>query len=1521
MAEPLRVLILEDNPDDVELMVHELRRAGFDLEWVRVETRTDYLSRLDEKPNLILSDYALPQFTGVQALALMQERGLDIPFILVTGALEEVAIECMKQGASDYLLKDRLGRLGPSVKSALENHRLRTANRLAEKTLRLQAASLESAANAIVITNREGVIEWVNPAYVRLTGYAAEEAIGKTQRILKSGVQDEAFYQEMWDTILAGNVWHGEIVNQRKDGSLYTEEETITPLKDADGQITHFISVNQDITDRVRAEETLRESEALYRTLFDTSSAGIGIADMQGNLIFVNDAMLKMGGYTKEDVRTIKNVAGFYADPADREKVLSIFQNQGFVDHYEVQFKAKDGSAYDTLLSLRRITYQGKPAVYAQVNDIHERKQAEEALYLMAQAQRQIAQIDDLQALYQLVGEKIRELVGDVYVIVSTLDEQIQAMRVVGLHGFGPLYKELVARFKVDPARITYPLQDMTEEELRLFRSGRLEELEGGLYALLTRKVPRAVCDLVEKRLNISSVHTMSFVWHGLHFGGVSLLAKVDIDPYKDMIESIMNQAAISIKRIRAEEALRKSEAQYRDLVRYMGSGVDVYEAVDEGRDFIIKTMNPAGEKINQVRLAEVVGRSVREVFPGVDEFGWMAAVQQVYETGESIHLPPALYTDNRLSLWIDSYLYRLPTGEVVAVYDDVSRQAEAEKALVHERDLLHTLMDSVPELIYFKDDQSRFTRINRAQAAILGVPSPEAAVGKTDADFFPSELAQAALADEQEIIQTGEPLVGKVERIQHADGERRWVLTTKVPIVVGGETTGIVGVTRDITKLKQTEEALQRYTDRLSVLREIDLAILSTQSPVEIARRALELLDQLVPCLQSSITLFDFEERVWTRLAVHGEVEGVLEPGLRQSLDQFVTDWKKLRQGQVNVMRQLQGLSEGSPIREALLSDGVDSVAQVPLVFQSELIGTLNLASDTSDTFTEEYLEIAGQVAGQLAIAIQQARLAEQNQRHAGELESLRRVTLDITSQLDLDDLLGALVESAARLMKAESGGVYYYRPELDLLEWRVSYGATRIPIGSQIKRGEGLSGKVWETGEAMSVADYSTWPDQKEQYKSFGVHAIVAAPIRWGDEFLGVINVAAYGDSKRHFTEHDKNLLSQFAAQAAVAIQNARLYQELEIYSSVLEQAVGERTAELQQEKEQAEAILQSVADAIGITDSGGNILAVNPAFVQQTGYTEIEAVGQHIRVLSAEPADSPGIQEIVSASHDGHPIRIVTQIMRKDGNQFDAVVSMAPLNRSKKKGEARGFVIALHDVSTFKEVERLKDEFLSTAAHELRTPLTSIRGFSEILLTRDLPEDRQKGYLSTISDQATQLAQIIDDLLDISRLEAGRGLDLKLETVDMFRLVTEAVRPFADTSPDHHFELENPANDSRVMGDPFRLSQVLRNLISNAVKYSPDGGPVRIRTQIEGGDLAVSVQDEGIGMTPEQQGHLFERFYRADSASRSIGGTGLGLTICKLIVEGHGGQIRVVSEKDRGSTFTFILPLAQDQISETG
>jgi PAS domain S-box-containing protein len=458
--------------------------------------------------------------------------------------------------------------------------------------------------------------------------------------------------------------------------------------------------------------------------------------------------------------------------------------------------------------------------------------------------------------------------------------------------------------------------------------------------------------------------------------------------------------------------------------------------------------------------------------------------------------------------------------------------------------------------------------------------------------------------------------------------------------------------------------------------------------------------------------------------------------------------------------------------------------------------------------------------------------------------------------------------------------------------------------------------------TGDIQMIGDASTMlpvgPGVRLLQQE-GFRALLRVPLIAKGELLGALNLAA--DSTDAFTPEYNDIAREIAAQVAIAIQNAQLYDRTQRHAAELEQRVRERTAELQQAKERAETILNNSSDAIAMAWPDGRIQQTNPAFNRLMGYRPDEAIGQPLMPLSS-PAEkqalADAIQRVVAASET----RVVEiNAYRGDGRLFDAEVVLSPIVGEAQK--VSGLVCMVHDVTArnqvqreLEELNRLKTEFLSTAAHELRTPLTAIQGFSEILLTRKLPEDRAAYFLNLINSQARQLGSLINDLLDLSRLESKRHLSLELQPVNVQELLNETLTPFIETSPLHDFQVKGPQAWPPIIADRFRLGQVLNNLISNAVKYSPKGGTVTIHGQVTEGMLQVSVQDQGIGLTREQQTHLFEKFYRADASNTGILGTGLGLSISKLIIELHGGRIWVESEYGAGTTVHFTLRLPRTE-----
>jgi PAS domain S-box-containing protein len=362
-------------------------------------------------------------------------------------------------------------------------------------------------------------------------------------------------------------------------------------------------------------------------------------------------------------------------------------------------------------------------------------------------------------------------------------------------------------------------------------------------------------------------------------------------------------------------------------------------------------------------------------------------------------------------------------------------------------------------------------------------------------------------------------------------------------------------------------------------------------------------------------------------------------------------------------------------------------------------------------------------------------------------------------------------------------------------------------------------------------------------------------------------------------------------------------------EIFITALEH---KRTEEaLQSNERELRQITDTMLDAVYRADANGIIEFASPSCWHVFGYPPESllrtSVYQHIHPDDIE-AMRAGMFNTGSAEHryqhaNGNTIWLETLsnlIFTEDGQIEGIVLASRDITQRRR---------AQHELQ---ELNRLKTEFLSTAAHELRTPLTTIRGFSEILLSRRLEADRQLRFLTMINEQATHLGKIIDDLLDISRLEAKRNLTLVMDPVDMGELIERTIRPFQEAATHHHFVLERCANCPPILGDAVRLTQVIENLLSNARKYSPEGGTVLVRVSASDEMVRVSVQDEGIGLTPDEMEHLFEKFYRANASNTAVNGTGLGLAISKLIVELHGGTIWADSKPGKGSTFSFTLPL---------
>jgi diguanylate cyclase (GGDEF)-like protein/PAS domain S-box-containing protein len=293
-AQLLRALIVEDSEDDTLLLVDQLEiEGGRSVDWRRVDTEPALTEALAQHWDIVLSDYTMPRLSGMRALELVRQYDLDLPFIFVSGTIgENTAVKAMKSGAQDYVMKGNLSRLVPAVERELEEAKLRRERRQAEQRLRKLSLVVEQAADSVLITDTQGLIEYVNPAFEHMTGYGREEAIGDKPSLLKSGRHDQAFYQAIWQTVINGDIFRGTLVNRRKDGELFFEEKVITPLKDEQGNVTHLVSTGRDITERVKSEEARAQLVAILEATTDL----VAILDPSGCLHYLNNAGYRLLG-------------------------------------------------------------------------------------------------------------------------------------------------------------------------------------------------------------------------------------------------------------------------------------------------------------------------------------------------------------------------------------------------------------------------------------------------------------------------------------------------------------------------------------------------------------------------------------------------------------------------------------------------------------------------------------------------------------------------------------------------------------------------------------------------------------------------------------------------------------------------------------------------------------------------------------------------------------------------------------------------------------------------------------------------------------------------------------------------------------------------------------------------------------------------------------------------------------------------------------------------------------------------
>lgn len=552
--------------------------------------------------------------------------------------------------------------------------------------------------------------------------------------------------------------------------------------------------------------------------------------------------------------------------------------------------------------------------------------------------------------------------------------------------------------------------------------------------------------------------------------------------------------------------------------------------------------------------------------------------------------------------------------------------------------------------------------------------------------------------------------------------------------------------------------------------------------------------------------------------------------------------------------------------------------------------------------------------------------KLEDVLRQRQSELESLLETSRDLSGVRAIKQLLPVIAERLTALLASDECVLFQLQPDGRTLHAIMALGPYADQIeGATMDIDQGLTSIVMQTGEPLIVNDAHDDPrviriPPPPKSEDQQAHVMIA-PLRVRGRIIGAMVLNRVPG--RPFTDTDLRLFNGFVQQVAVAIENSRLYDEIRRYTSELEQRVSERTAELQQQRDEMEAVINSVADGLLITDQDGTIMLINPALEHMTGFRAPELVGLNTRFMRFASSVSPEhIQTIWDTAREGGQVRLEMPIFRRNGTTFDADLSVATLS-GDAEGEVRGFVVVIRDVTAVKEVQRMKDDFVSNVTHELRTPITSMKLRYD--LVRAAPQ-RIDYHLSVLERETERLSLIIDDLLTLSRIDQGRTA-FNLQPTDISVLAARLANDRRPLAEERGLDLRYDARGSQpvpaqVKADAGLLEQAISIIMTNAMSYTQAGGTITLATVTgtrEGRDWAgVTIRDTGPGLTAKDCEKLFTRFFRGSAAeSSSVAGTGLGLSIAKAIVDRHHGWIEPVSNEKRtdgqtGAIFTIWLPL---------
>jgi len=857
------------------------------------------------------------------------------------------------------------------------------------------------------------------------------------------------------------------------------------------------------------------------------------------------------------------------------------------------------------------------------------------------------------------------------------------------------------------------------------------------------------------------------------------------------------------------EKKLVESEEKYKTIFENSAVAITL---TDENERIV--SWNKYTEKMLGMNDVDLHLKPIESLYPPNE---WKKIrLENIRQKGMQHHLETKIIRKNKEIIDADISISVLKNHEgnvigSIGIIKDITERKRIERQLGYKHDLLQSLLDNIPDCIYFKDETGKFIDVNKAKANHFNT-TPEKMIGKTDFDFFSEKGASNSFEEDKKVMETGEPIINKIEKIVNQNGVEHWVSVTKLPRYdEKGKIIGTMGINREITEIKKSEEKYRNLFEKA--------------------------IDPIV-ILDGKGNFLDVNEQV-IKLMGYSKEELI---GKRFDEAKILTQ-ESLKKGLENFAKRMKGEEIPTYEVEVVTKNGERIPAEInasPVYEDEKVTGDLVILRDLRERHKREEME-----------------------KELIESENRFRDIFDSTSDF---------------LLYLEKGII------LDI-------NKTALGLAGLDK--EKIIGKNFsELKELFSKNDLKNHMDAIEKASLGEKLRDYESDLKSKDE--NIYRFLFSADCIR-----DEGEIKGILIRGKDITQRQRAWEEL---------------VKLE---EKYRVLAETSADGVITIDALGRLTYINPSFERMCARRKSKILATLFRDYLSDDSVYFFQQVFIDARKKSEKIdNIELELVHSNGGLIPIEVNMAPL---RKNNEFAGMVCTIRDITErrrveneLKKSERLKTEFMNIAAHELKSPVTPIKGYLDLIISDKDTSEKIKGWAKISLRNAERLLRIVTDILDVSRLDTDTmRFDMeKISTVGILDEIAEDMKPVIE-GKNLKFFTNIPRDLPDMMGDKHRLSQVLKNLLVNAIKFT-DNGSISVEAERKDDHNLIVVKDTGIGISKDELKKIFNKFYQAYTGDdRKNEGTGLGLYICKEIVRKHNGEIWGESQLGKGSQFYVKLP----------